>query len=191
MSYSRTIVQAALVLAVMTILLLLTLPMLSHYSMTGRFFPVDIVETLQAPVATTGWDETGVQLADGRTVPLPGIAVLPTESETLRQAIAGGVEITADGRVIGLVPIHHGCGNDPVRSHIARVDIAAMLMYLETLKPEPPLLLAEYYTTAPEDHSGFSEAGWRVGGYYGYTGWSIQHFEEHLAAAGHDTRGSR
>ena len=35
-------------------------------------------------------------------------------------ATASGVELAPDGRVYGLVRIHHWCGNDPVQTHIAR-----------------------------------------------------------------------
>jgi hypothetical protein len=129
MPYKRTIFQVLACVAITLICFVVCAPMANHYLLTGRLFPVDIIETLESPVAVITWGTTGLVLADGSTVPLPGIDALPAESDVLTQTTARGVEITPDGRVIGLVRIHHWCGNDPVREHLIRVDIADLLAY--------------------------------------------------------------
>jgi hypothetical protein len=89
-----------------------------------------IIETLNSPVKVTGWTPSGLSLADGRTLPLPGMKSLPAKSEALDAATRSGVEVGRDGRVYGLVRIGHFCGNDPVREHVTRVDLGFMLEYL-------------------------------------------------------------
>jgi hypothetical protein len=66
----------------------------------------------------------------GGKVRLPGVPHLPSSLPLLSRLVERGVEVRPDGRVIGLVKIWHWCGSDPVRLHIARVDIANALLYL-------------------------------------------------------------
>src|SRR3569832_982548 len=105
-------------------------PWINYYLLTKRFVPIKKIETLNNAVAVTRWSSNGLNLADGRIVQLPGIRSLPSESDALTEATKRGVEMAADGRIWGLVRIHHWCGNDPVREHIARVDISEMMTFL-------------------------------------------------------------
>ena len=81
----------------------------------------------------------------------------------MKELIARGVEIAPDGTVFGLAKIHHWCGNDPVRLHIARVDVAKVLSYLgevtrmDGTRWEKPIW-----------SGGFDEHGWNVSDYYAY-----------------------
>ena len=151
-SWFRTLL--ILLIAVMSVSLLL--PAL----LTGRLIPVRIVDTLNQPVGVTGWNEKGLILRDGRVVALSGHDALPAESKALREATREGVEIAADGRVFGLVRVHHWCGNDPVSWHVARVDLSNLLNFL-----------------AEGDGGGFGpggaffEHGWRVGEYHRFSAW--------------------
>lgn len=110
----------------------------------------EIVEKLREPHTVVDWDEHGLWLADGRHVRLTGTEPLPLNSPLLEQAIVHGVELTPEGRVIGLLKIHHWCGNDPVRLHLARVDLADLLTYSRPVSPEPRL------------QQEFAEYGWSV-----------------------------
>ena len=69
-------------------------------------------------------------MADGRKAVLPGVSEIRAASETalLNAAISQGVELTND-RVVGLLKIHHWCGNDSVREHIARIDLADLAVF--------------------------------------------------------------
>jgi len=144
----------------------------SHFLLTGRFFPMDKVDELQAAVAVDGWSEDGLSLADGRTIMLPGLTSLPQESVALEAATQRGVEIGQDGRVYGLVKIHHWCGNDPVRNHIAKVDLAHMLMFLGEGEPKSALAETMFGNWETGD---FSEWGWNVSDYD-----MFEYFEEAL-----------
>ena len=97
---------------------------------TRHWSPVRIVEQLSGPAAVSGWSEHGLRLSDGRDVQLPNFSKLPVESPALSEATKRGVEVTSEGRVFGLISIHHTCGNDPVREHVVRIDLAHMLAYL-------------------------------------------------------------
>lgn len=139
-------------------------PPASFYRLTGRFFPIHIVQELDEPAKVEGWSAAGLRLADGRTVQLPGFSALPEDSEALRRATEHGVEVGADGRVTGLVDVRHWCGNDPVREHIARVDLAYLLMYThEGEYADPPAELGGYRSSPIAHRRRFAESGWDPG----------------------------
>ena len=143
-------------------------PSLDRYSRTGRFLAVDRVETLENPLSVLSWNKAGLELSDGRLVPLPGVRELPAESLVLAEATRRGVEIDPNGRVIGLVQVHHWCGSDPVRRHVARVDVAHLLMFFGENHYELPTILADHRRT----EASFSEWGWNVSQFVHFQGWS-------------------
>src|SRR5262245_13928214 len=130
MRVRRKIIVGVFASLVTVVCLLAALPHLAFYLQHRHWSPIRKVEVLHSPTLVTGWSEDGLRLADGRILQLPGFRKLPRESAALTEATKRGVEIASDGRVYGLVRIWHWCGNDPVREHIARVDLADMLMFL-------------------------------------------------------------
>jgi hypothetical protein len=128
------------------------------------------IETLRSPVAVRGWSTAGLIL-DGRGVlPLPDLDALPASSPALAEATKLGIEIGEDGRVYGLLRVHHWCGNDPVRQHIARVDLSDLLLYLGEGRPTPDV-------SPPARHGGstppaFSRYGWMVHEFSSFDYWS-------------------
>ena len=130
-----------------------------------------LIDELQSPVGVAGWSDTALLLADGRAVGLPGIQELPGSSVGLAQAIRRGVELSPDGRVYGLVRVHHWCGNDPVREHIARVDLSYLLMFVGEgktagqIKPDLRLMIAQ------KPGGRFSKWGWEYSEYLQFRGW--------------------
>lgn len=144
-------------------------PRLSFYTLTGRFFAVEKIETLQNPIVVIKWDADGLSLADGRKVPISGVRSLPSQSPGLAEATKRGVEVGSDGRVWGLVKVHHWCGNDPVRHHIARVDLAAMMIFLRVGEPSVPVRETEFLATEPGGR--FSEWGWNIGEFSHFQSW--------------------
>ena len=144
-------------------------PSIAFFLLTGSVFPIRRVETLQNPVAVIGWSSDGLRLADGRTVQLPGLRSLPTASEALEEATKRGVEIRQNGRVWGLVRVHHWCGNDPVREHMARVDLSDMMTFLDVGEPIGPVPDMQY--TAEEPGGRFTEFGWNVSEFFMFQSW--------------------
>jgi len=110
-----------------------------------------------------------LSLADGRTVQLPGLRSLPRDSAALSEATKRGVQVHADGRVWGLVRVHHWCGNDPVREHIARVDLSDMMTFLRVGEPVSTVPEAEFL--AREPGGTFTEWGWRIGEFLQFQSW--------------------
>jgi hypothetical protein len=148
-------------------------PYLEHYSFTGSLIPIDKIERLKSPTLVNGWDEDGLRLVDGRQFQLPDFKRLPARSVALEEAIKRGVEIETDGRVYGLLRIRHWCGNDPVREHIAKVDLSLLLAFCrEGIRSEP---LADDELGEYARIGRFSECGWDVGSYFAF-----QHFCEHV-----------
>jgi hypothetical protein len=120
-----------------------------------------IEEHLTNPRTVRDWSSEGLRLEDGQTVALPGISSLPAKSAILSELVRQGVELTPDGRVMGLVRIWHWCGNDPVRRHTARVDIAHVLLYFGDMPVSPD---AEYVRSRAAPRT-FSDSGWNVSDY--------------------------
>jgi len=144
-------------------------PRISYHMLTGSFFPIHKVESLENPLAVKRWTTEGLILENGRTVQLPGLRSLPKESAALAEATKRGVEIRKDGRVFGLMRIHHWCGNDPVREHIARVDLADLMMFLNLGEATAPVPDPAF--TTHEDADKFSEYGWHVGQFFQFQAW--------------------
>ena len=94
-----------------------------------------IIESLNNPVSVQGWDKGAIILADGRRIALPDLSTLPESSEALAAATERGVEIDQHGQLYGLVDILHRCVHDPIRRHIARVNISRMLVFLGEGEP--------------------------------------------------------
>ena len=144
-------------------------PRVEYYMITGSFSPIQKIESLRNPVGVTKWDADGLILADGRKMQLVGLRSLPSESSALAEATKRGVEIDVDGRVWGLVRVHHWCGNDPVREHVARVDLAEMLTFLRVGDLLVPV--AEPQFLAYEPGGDFSNWGWSVGEFMQFERW--------------------
>ncbi|MFN0009600.1 MAG: hypothetical protein ACKVXR_17015 [Planctomycetota bacterium] len=128
----------------------------------------DAFETLSLPIRVVGWKERGLVAEDGRLIALPGIESMPVRSPLLDELLRRGVEIDPeDGRAYGLLPIDHWLPMDPIREHLARVDVGSLVNYLEQrTNPEVPgssaLGLACDYVSA---------WGWNSGCYYDYQRW--------------------
>jgi hypothetical protein len=156
-------------IGVLLVAAFVALPRIGFFMLTGRFTPIHKVESLQTPVAVRGWTAEGLSLSDGRLVSLPGVRALPNMSPALSEMTKRGVEIAHDGRVCGLVRIHHWCGNDPVREHIARVDISDAMMFLHIGQAVAPLPDADQ--TVREAGGRFTEWGWNISEYMQFQMW--------------------
>jgi len=142
---------------------------INHFLLTGHFLPIDIIESLNNPVQVEAWTAAGLGSVDGRTIPLPGVTRLPETSDALAEAKKRGIEVAENGRVYGLVRVHHWCGNDPVREHLARIDIADLLRFLGEGEYAVPSEAEKYRD--PSRLGSFSRWGWDVGEYYLYRQW--------------------
>ena len=100
------------------------------FMLTGHFTPKRIVDELKSPIVVTGFNDLGLQTSDGRTISLPGVANVIPPASVIKDVKEHGVEISSDGTIFALVRVHHWCGNDPVRFHLARVDLSSVLLLL-------------------------------------------------------------
>lgn len=145
---------------------------------TRHWWPISLVEKLNDPVQIHGWNETGLLGANGKVLELPGMKKLPEKSGALSEVMKNGsVEISRGGRVYGLIRIHHWCGNDPVRSDLQRVDIAAALAFLHEGELTRPLSSAQKKDAVESPGGRFSEHGWNNSEFYQFKGW-VQLYEE-------------
>lgn len=166
---SRKVIIRLVMLAALVAAVLALAPRIDFFMLTGRFSPINQIETLQSPVSVTGWSSDGLKLADGRTVQLSGLRALPGQSAALAEATKRGGEITSDGRVWGLVKVHHWCGNDPVREHIARVDLADMMLFVRAGEPVVPIREEDLLITEPGGR--FTAWGWNVSEFSYFQSW--------------------
>ena len=142
---------------------------LNFYLLTGHVFPIEKIEALQNSIGVTGWSPAGLNLADGRMLPIPGLRSLPDSSAALAEVTKRGVEVSPNGRIWGLVGVHHWCGNDPVRAHVARVDLSDMMTFLSVGEPVAPVPESESWVIGPG--GTFTEWGWRVGEFLQFELW--------------------
>lgn len=91
-----------------------------------------IVERLEAPAYLTSIRKDGLVDLTGKVILPPEISSLPALPDSVvRDLYRYGVEVQKDGNCVGLVQVHHWCGNDPVGFHLARVDIARLSLAIE------------------------------------------------------------
>jgi hypothetical protein len=101
------------------------------FSLTGHFRPKKIVDSLNAPVRVSAINEKGLATFDGRVLLPPLVSELHVYPELGQDILTNGVELASDGSMYALVHVHHWCGNDPVRFHLARVDLSSLLLFVE------------------------------------------------------------
>lgn len=165
----RKTVILLVTLAVLGLGSILVWPRINFFMLTGHFTPIQKIDTLLNPVTVAKWSSEGLHLADGRTVQLPGVRSLSSDSAALAEATKRGVALDADGRVWGLVRVHHWCGNDPVKMHIARVDLASMMTFLRIGEPVASTTEAEFFNVTPG--GTFTEWGWHIGEFEQFQAW--------------------
>ncbi len=130
---------------------------------------IDKIDTLNHPMQVKQLESGGLVLTTGRLVTLPGIKTLPVTSSALTEVTSHGIELDPEGRVFGLVRVWHWCGNDPVRTHLARVDVARLLMYLgEGSFPQPSVKPPTWASTKER----FTKEGWDVGDFSQFVAWN-------------------
>jgi hypothetical protein len=96
---------------------------------------------------------------------------LPVSSTALTEATKHGVEIGTDGKVYGLMLIHHWCGNDPVRHHLARVDIASVLKFLQEGEWTGPIDEKSASFQCERKGGSFTKWGWNISEHYRFLSW--------------------
>ena len=99
-----------------------------HFLLTGWPFPKRIVDRLNNPRQVSEITAAGLVTSDGALVKLRHVSELPTNSVVVRAAVERGIEVDDRGRTFGLLRIWHWCGNDPVRYHLARVDLSDLVL---------------------------------------------------------------
>ncbi|MCM8541895.1 MAG: hypothetical protein NE328_16620 [Lentisphaeraceae bacterium] len=145
--------------AVSAIIIVLSL---FHYLITGAFTPKAIIEELNNTRQVREITSNGLIMADGSLVKIRHISKLPKDSKTLREAIERGIEIDDKGNTFGLVKIWHWCGNDPVRYHLARVNLSSLVLLIGgTPSQEIPFELIGMHL--PSDNSiSYNEHGLNI-----------------------------
>lgn len=127
-----------------------------------------VVEDLDHPTSVSRIDDRGLILSDGRRVEWGFHAPNAARLRAVEAAVAQGIEISDDGRAVGLVRIHHWCGNDPVGWHWARVDVRELLEFLVHATKASPRAAVDL---AWSDRQ-FGRHGWNVSQWDQFERWS-------------------
>jgi hypothetical protein len=112
--------------AIGVFVLALVMPNRIFLRLTGAFKPKRIVETLESPVHIVAIREAGLITGEGKILTLPDVITIPKEPRIWKDILDYGVELNTNGSTYALVHVHHWCGNDPVRYHLARVDLSSL-----------------------------------------------------------------
>lgn len=99
-----------------------------YFLLTGSPFPIARIERLKDPVKISEIKTDGLITADGRKLSIKHIQKIPTDLLALQDAVRDGIEVDSDGYLIGRLKIHHWCGNDLVRYHVARINLSWLLI---------------------------------------------------------------
>jgi len=127
-----------------------------------------LVETLDDPTAVDRVDDGGLVLRDGRRVEWGFDVPNAGRLRAVHAAIEHGIELTPEGRAIGLIRIHHWCGNDRIRVHLARVDVRKLLEFLPHVWPASPHNPGDRSWSDPH----FGRYGWNVSKWRQFELWS-------------------
>lgn len=123
---------------------------------------------LEQPAQVERIEDGGLVLRDGRRIEWGFEVPHAAQVRALQAAVAHGVELTPDGRAIGLVRIHHWCGNDSIRLHWERVDVRALLEFLPQARFAAPRFAGDLAWSNPQ----FGKHGWRVDAWREFEHWS-------------------
>lgn len=126
-----------------------------------------IVERLENPTAVVSVEADGVRLSDGRFFSWGLGMPVPPHLAALGALTAHGVDVAPDGRMSGLVEVWHWCGNDPIRKHLARVDIGLVLEFLGGRNAPGEGQPLDF----GEGDGQFEARGWRVDNWYAFERW--------------------
>src|SRR5689334_11591668 len=110
------------VLVVGAFLLPLFEPDWLYFALKRGFKPRKIIDTLESPTRIVAVREAGLITLEGKVLTLPNVPIIPKERRVVKDILDYGVEVNTNGSLYALVHVHHWCGNDPVRFHLARVD---------------------------------------------------------------------
>jgi hypothetical protein len=122
----RRLVSILLVLAGAGLVIGVVLPAFTGLPLIRR----TVVETLENPVQIRDLHPDGLETIDGRVIRLRFVKEIPVTNAIFVAATAKGVELSPGGKAVGLIDVHHWCGNDPIGKHLGRVDLAALALYL-------------------------------------------------------------
>lgn len=138
----KSTLRRAVVISLLTLLacgcVVWCLPCLSII-VTGLLRHDGKVEVLQAPRMVRQITAEGLLLENGSLVKIPYVQNIPTDLPVLVAATQRGVEIDKDGQVIGLIKVWHWCGNDPIRSHVGRIELTGLLLFAGATPTEAAL----------------------------------------------------
>ena len=128
----RTTVHRVLVIILVTLLICVGIASVLPFILPGGphlFRRTGPTEVLNDPRSVQTVSPHGLILVDGSLVKIPYVAEIPTNLPVLQEAIKRGVEVDRQGHVVGLIKVWHWCGNDPIRSHVGRIDLSGLLLF--------------------------------------------------------------
>jgi hypothetical protein len=130
---------------------------------------VTIRDRLNNPQPLWGWTGNSLDIG-GTLVALARVDNVRPSALVLQEVQRQGVELS-NGRVYGLVRVHHWCGHDRVQHHLARVDVEQLLIFAGEADATDPVI-AELLRDAPGARFTLGAAGWDVSEYSAFRSFS-------------------
>jgi hypothetical protein len=130
-----------------------------HMLLTGSPIPLWYTERLDHPVLVKELTDEALVLADGRSLSLPFIKRMPRNDSVFLKALKHGVEVGADGEVVGLLKVHRMCGNDPFVWIERRINLSDLAGFMDPdgideliVPPDAIMLLKENESRSLDRH---------------------------------------
>ncbi len=86
------------------------------------------VEPLNDPQSVESITAEGLVTPQGTLIRIPYVTEVPTDLPILEVAIAEGVEVGDNGRVVGRIKIWTWCGNCDFGPRVGRIDLSALIL---------------------------------------------------------------
>jgi hypothetical protein len=101
------------------------------HMLTGSPIPLWYTERLDHSVVVNKVTDKTLILADGRSIPLPFIKLLPGNDPVFLRALKHGVEVGQDGELVGLLTVYPDCGNDPCHWYTKRINMSDLAGFMD------------------------------------------------------------
>ena len=125
----------------------------------GVPFPLFHIEKMSRPLPVHSTSGNVIQFSSGTVVCLDKLSYIPTNA-LIQDVLKRGLSYE-DGKTLGLVTLHHWCGNDPVRYDVRRVDFELLCAYVDVRCLKGSEITNDGFSPSCKTSMHYTKHGWR------------------------------